>query len=148
MLGMGWIEIFVVVIITLFAVGPEKLPEVARGLARFVRQVQRVVGEFRETIDLEEFNSQVRHSGAARLDADVKRHLETGPADQLGAGLDFAESGYGTDTAPSTPPVYPRAVPSHPEASAPPATGPVTSPSLKKTDDSPPDHNPDTMTRT
>ena len=95
MLGMGWIEIFVVVIITLFAVGPEKLPEVARGLARFVRQVQRVVGEFRETIDLEEFNSQVRHSGAARLDADVKRHLETGPADQLGAGLDFAESGYG-----------------------------------------------------
>ena len=65
MLGMGWAEIFLVMIIALLAVGPEKLPDVARSLARMIRQVQRVVGDFRETINLEEFDAQVRQSGVA-----------------------------------------------------------------------------------
>ena len=63
MLGMGWSEIFLVVIVVLFAVGPEKLPDVARGIARLIRQVQHVVGELRDTVNLEELDAQVRQSG-------------------------------------------------------------------------------------
>ena len=97
MLGMGWVEIFLVVIIALLAVGPEKLPDVARSLAQVIRQVQRIVGEFRETIDLEEFESQVRQSGAAHLDADVGHRLEknsVNPVDKK-ARTDDKETGVG-----------------------------------------------------
>lgn len=63
MLGMGWIEIFVIVIIALLAIGPDKLPEVARGAAKLVRQAQRIVADLRESINLEEFDEQIRKSG-------------------------------------------------------------------------------------
>ncbi|MBF0107589.1 MAG: twin-arginine translocase TatA/TatE family subunit [Magnetococcales bacterium] len=55
MLGMGWIEILVVVVVALLVIGPESLPEVARSLAKGLRQVQRVVAEVRDSINLEEF---------------------------------------------------------------------------------------------
>ncbi|MBF0446926.1 MAG: twin-arginine translocase TatA/TatE family subunit [Magnetococcales bacterium] len=57
---MGWVEIFVIAIVALLVIGPDKLPEVARGLAKGLRQVQRFVGEVRDTINLEEFDQQVR----------------------------------------------------------------------------------------
>lgn len=76
MLGMGWVEIFMVVVIALLAVGPEKLPEVARSLGRFIRQVQRFVGEFRDTIDLEEFDTQIRQSGTSHLEAKGGQHID------------------------------------------------------------------------
>ena len=62
MLEMGWAELLLIAIITLFVVGPEKLPEVARSMARLLRQVQRVVSEFREVVNLEEFDTQIRQS--------------------------------------------------------------------------------------
>ncbi|MBF0401718.1 MAG: twin-arginine translocase subunit TatB [Magnetococcales bacterium] len=62
MLDMGWAELLVIAIVALLAVGPEKLPEVAQGLARMVRQVRRIVGEFREAVNLEEFDAQIRQS--------------------------------------------------------------------------------------
>jgi sec-independent protein translocase protein TatB len=60
MLGMGWFEIFVIVIVALVVIGPDKLPEVARGLAKGLRSVQKLVGEIRDTINLDEFDQQVR----------------------------------------------------------------------------------------
>ncbi|MBF0453783.1 MAG: twin-arginine translocase TatA/TatE family subunit [Magnetococcales bacterium] len=60
MLGMGWVEIFIIVIVALVVIGPDKLPEVARGLAKGLRQVQRLVGEVRDTINLDEFDQKVR----------------------------------------------------------------------------------------
>lgn len=58
MLGMGWIEIFVVVIVALFVIGPENLPEVARTAARSLRQLQRIVAEIRATVNLDELERQ------------------------------------------------------------------------------------------
>ncbi|MBF0630574.1 MAG: twin-arginine translocase TatA/TatE family subunit [Magnetococcales bacterium] len=55
MLGMGWIEIFVVIVVALLVIGPESLPEVARSLAKGLRQVQRIVAEVRDSINLDEF---------------------------------------------------------------------------------------------
>ncbi|MEO5363622.1 MAG: twin-arginine translocase TatA/TatE family subunit [Magnetococcus sp. DMHC-8] len=62
MLDMGWAELLVIAIVALLAVGPEKLPEVAQGLARLIRQMQRVVREVREMINLEEFDAQIRRN--------------------------------------------------------------------------------------
>ncbi|MBF0195400.1 MAG: twin-arginine translocase subunit TatB [Magnetococcales bacterium] len=60
MLGMGWVEIFVIVIVALVVIGPDKLPEVARGLAKGIRHIQRLVSEVRDTVNLDEFDMQVR----------------------------------------------------------------------------------------
>ncbi|HIJ83358.1 MAG: twin-arginine translocation protein, TatB subunit [Magnetococcales bacterium] len=54
MLGLGWLEIFVVVVVALLVIGPESLPEVARTLARMLRQLQRIVAEVRNSVNLEE----------------------------------------------------------------------------------------------
>jgi sec-independent protein translocase protein TatB len=72
MLGMGWVEIFLIVIVALVVVGPDKLPEVARGLAKGLRHVQRLVGEVRDTINLDEFDQQVRQEMDKTLLSDNK----------------------------------------------------------------------------
>ncbi|MBF0357609.1 MAG: twin-arginine translocase subunit TatB [Magnetococcales bacterium] len=61
MLGMGWVEIFLIVIVALVVIGPDKLPEAARGLAKGLRQVQRFVSDVRDTVNLDEFDQQVRN---------------------------------------------------------------------------------------
>lgn len=83
MLGMGWVEIFLIVVIALLAVGPEKLPEVARSMARLIRQVQRVVGELRDTVNLEEFDAQVRQSGTAHMNSELTHYLGQGESHTL-----------------------------------------------------------------
>ncbi|MEO5365532.1 MAG: twin-arginine translocase TatA/TatE family subunit [Magnetococcus sp. WYHC-3] len=55
MFGLGWAEIIVIVLVALMVIGPDKLPEVARGLARMARQIQRVVGEVRDSVRLDEW---------------------------------------------------------------------------------------------
>lgn len=95
MLGMGWTEIFVIVIVALFAVGPEKLPEVARSAARLMRQVQRIVGELRDTVNLEELDVQVRQSGIqhdAGLSAPGKNHVLGTDDDEMKTILSNAEA--------------------------------------------------------
>ncbi|MEO5338911.1 MAG: twin-arginine translocase TatA/TatE family subunit [Magnetococcus sp. MYC-9] len=76
---MGWAELLVIAIVALLAVGPEKLPEVAQGLARMIRQARRVVSELREAINLEEFDTQLRRNSQAGepfpgVDRDLRTH--------------------------------------------------------------------------
>ncbi|MBF0620566.1 MAG: twin-arginine translocase subunit TatB [Magnetococcales bacterium] len=54
MFGMGWGEIFIIVIVALVVIGPDKLPEVARGLAKVVRQGRKILNEVQNTIRLDE----------------------------------------------------------------------------------------------
>ncbi|MBF0423098.1 MAG: twin-arginine translocase subunit TatB [Magnetococcales bacterium] len=56
MFGMGWIEILIIVVVALLVVGPEQLPDVARTLAKTVRQVQRLLAEVRESVNLDDFD--------------------------------------------------------------------------------------------
>ncbi|MBF0127067.1 MAG: twin-arginine translocase TatA/TatE family subunit [Magnetococcales bacterium] len=62
MFGLSWIEIFIILLVALLVIGPDKLPEVARGCARVIRQVQRLVSDVRESIHMEEFEAKVRES--------------------------------------------------------------------------------------
>lgn len=78
MLGLGWIEVFVIVIVALLVIGPENLPEVARTLARTLRQVRRVVADVRNSINLEEFEQ--RHSPTPSRRSDGPVSPQTGDA--------------------------------------------------------------------
>lgn len=43
MLGMGWPELFVVIIVATFVFGPDKLPDLARQAGRFVRTARQMM---------------------------------------------------------------------------------------------------------
>lgn len=88
MLGMGWFEIFIIVIVALLVIGPDKLPEVARGLAKGVRQVQRLISEVRDTIDLEEYDHQIRQNVDPHLTRPRNASDHVGTS---GAHPDFAQ---------------------------------------------------------
>ncbi|MBF0096755.1 MAG: twin-arginine translocase TatA/TatE family subunit [Magnetococcales bacterium] len=80
MLDMGWAELLVIAVVALLAVGPEKLPEVAQGLARLLRQMQRLMSEVREAVHLEEFDARIRESGRNYTPPDVARTEAPQPA--------------------------------------------------------------------
>ncbi|MBF0612116.1 MAG: twin-arginine translocase subunit TatB [Magnetococcales bacterium] len=51
MLGLGWSEIFIIVVVALLVIGPDKLPEVIRGTAKVFRQIQRMATDVRHSLD-------------------------------------------------------------------------------------------------
>lgn len=84
MLGMGWIEIFVIVIVALLVIGPENLPEVARTLAKTLRQVRRVVADVRNSINLEEFEQRHSSKPPFHSDGPVSARTEGAVGDDVG----------------------------------------------------------------
>ncbi|MEG3639504.1 Sec-independent protein translocase subunit TatA/TatB [Magnetococcus sp. PR-3] len=64
MLGMGWGEIFIVLVVALVVIGPDKIPEVARGLAKAMRQMQRFAQDIRDSVDLDEIQNSNRTAPA------------------------------------------------------------------------------------
>lgn len=112
MLDMGWAELLVIAIVALLAVGPEKLPEVAQGLARLIRQTRRVVNEFREAIHLEEFDAQIRQSsqGASSfsgVDRDLRTEVVEREAIDLGVSPETDQGGGDVETVALPPQVTP-----------------------------------------
>lgn len=62
MFGLSWIELFIILVVALLVIGPDKLPEVARGLGRVIRQFQRIINDVRNSINMDEFEANVRES--------------------------------------------------------------------------------------
>ncbi|MBF0189668.1 MAG: twin-arginine translocase TatA/TatE family subunit [Magnetococcales bacterium] len=62
MFGLSWFEFFVILVVALLVIGPDKLPEVARGLARLIRQFQRIVSDVRESVHMEDMEAKMRES--------------------------------------------------------------------------------------
>ncbi|MEO5368627.1 MAG: twin-arginine translocase TatA/TatE family subunit [Magnetococcus sp. DMHC-1] len=60
MLGFDWSEVLVIMVVALIVIGPDKLPEVARGLSKAMRQIRRLTNEIRNSINLEEITHQGR----------------------------------------------------------------------------------------
>ncbi len=51
MMGIGPMEIVVILVVTLLVVGPEKMPELARSLARLMRDVRHMMDDARDQIE-------------------------------------------------------------------------------------------------
>ncbi|MBF0427938.1 MAG: twin-arginine translocase TatA/TatE family subunit [Magnetococcales bacterium] len=62
MFGLDWIEFFIILIVALLVIGPDKLPEVARGLARLIRQFQRIANDVRNSVNLDDFEARMSES--------------------------------------------------------------------------------------
>ncbi|OSM02416.1 Sec-independent protein translocase protein TatB [Magnetofaba australis] len=116
MFGMGWSEIFIITVVALVVIGPKQLPEVARGLARVLRQVQRMANEVRNSIDLEELSEPRRSSPSSHASID---HLNDDEHDD-----DDDDAIWGGDAdewreAKPQPPAADKAKPATPSAAAP-----------------------------
>lgn len=51
MLGIGWSEILIILVIALVVLGPEKLPELARLVAKLMRDLREVTEDVRIQLD-------------------------------------------------------------------------------------------------
>ncbi|MBF0588748.1 MAG: twin-arginine translocase subunit TatB [Magnetococcales bacterium] len=93
MFGMGWGEIFVIAIVALVVIGPDKLPEVARALAKVVRQGRRLMHEVKESIDMEA--ADVHTSPAPTQHPHAQVHYDN-PMDDL-PGVNEPPAPHGVD---------------------------------------------------
>lgn len=50
MFGIGIIEIFIVLMVALFVIGPDKIPEAAAFVGRFIRSIKQYINELKRSI--------------------------------------------------------------------------------------------------
>ncbi len=53
MLGLGIQEIIIILVVALIVIGPKKLPELAKGLGRAVREFKRATDDIKQNFDIE-----------------------------------------------------------------------------------------------
>ncbi len=107
MFGMGWMEILIIVVVALLVVGPEQLPDVARTLAKTVRQVRRIVAEVRESVNLDDFDRHPPPGPRVNPHTDevprISENLDVkGPGHEptLKGGADVKHANLGTSSSP------------------------------------------------
>lgn len=65
MFSIGWSELFLVVVVALFVIGPKELPVVLKQLGRWSRQISRYISslkaEFNEAVEAEELKDFKDH---------------------------------------------------------------------------------------
>jgi len=54
MFGIGIVEIFIILVVVLVVIGPERLPDAARHVGLFVRKVRQFIHEISSNVILEE----------------------------------------------------------------------------------------------
>ncbi len=53
MLGLGIQEIIIILVVALVVIGPKKLPELARGLGRAMREFRRATDDIKQNFDID-----------------------------------------------------------------------------------------------
>jgi TatA/E family protein of Tat protein translocase len=61
--GIGGPELFVVFLVVLLVFGPKKIPEVARGIGKGLREIRRLTTEFQREINLSDADEDRRRIG-------------------------------------------------------------------------------------
>lgn len=61
MFDIGWMEVLVILVVALFAIGPDRMPEAARFIGRTVRMIRRWTGDIRQVWDELEHQDDTPH---------------------------------------------------------------------------------------
>ena len=72
MFDVSFSELFVVAVVALLVIGPEKLPKVARTMGAFMGRMQRYVAQVKE-----EVNREVRFEELQKLQEEIKQSVES-----------------------------------------------------------------------
>ena len=75
MFGLGAGEILVIGVIALIFIGPKKLPELARGLGRGIKEFQKAKNDLLDEVNSEELNEETK-----KIEAEIKKNHEASVA--------------------------------------------------------------------
>ncbi|RPI71536.1 MAG: twin-arginine translocase subunit TatB, partial [Desulfobacteraceae bacterium] len=64
MFGIGWLEMILIFVVALIAVGPKKLPELAKTLGKAMGELRKAGQELKDNIGLDDEINQVRRDAA------------------------------------------------------------------------------------
>ncbi len=76
MFDIGGLELFLVLIIALLVIGPQRMPEVARGIGRFVAKTKRFIRSVQEESELRETVEELRRELDLREEQQMLREVE------------------------------------------------------------------------
>lgn len=76
MFDVSFSELFVIAIVALLVIGPERLPKVARTVGAFVGRMQRYMAQVKE-----EVNREMRFEELQKLQQEIKQSVENTEAD-------------------------------------------------------------------
>ncbi|HHD64557.1 MAG TPA: twin-arginine translocase subunit TatB [Desulfobulbaceae bacterium] len=99
MFGIGLPEMIVILAVALIVVGPDKLPELARSLAKGLQELKRTVNQVKETLN-EEGNVLGEVQGELKKTAnDLQSHLLETETKTWQAGVESRDTGVDNDEA-------------------------------------------------
>lgn len=87
MFGMGFMEIFLILVVAIIALGPEKLPNAAVEIARFFKKIKGGVEDAKATLDSELNLSQMKEDAN-----NLKSHLDINKLASLDIDSDAPKS--------------------------------------------------------
>jgi len=76
MFDIGGLELFLVLIIALLVIGPQRMPEVARQIGRFVAKTRRFIQSVKEESELRDTVEELRRELDLREEAQMLRQVE------------------------------------------------------------------------
>ena len=91
-LGIGSLELIIILLVAFIFLGPERMVDAARMLGRLTRQVRKMTAEVREMVDVDELINSPRDGQASGSD-DAPNQLGTNPSGDAKADDAAADSG-------------------------------------------------------
>jgi sec-independent protein translocase protein TatB len=128
MFDIGFSELFLIGIVALIVIGPERLPKVARTAGHLFGRMQRYVNDVKADINREMELDELRkmktqfESAAREVETSVSREVNAVSSEVQAAQDAFATDAAAADPAPAAPPAVPAPAASAPLSAAPAAS--------------------------
>ena len=75
MFGIGMPELILILAVALIVIGPQKLPDLARSLARAIGEFKKATREFKDTIDIDPSLSEVKKA-FDEINTDIRETID------------------------------------------------------------------------